>query len=567
MEFLYFLLICFASFLGISTHNVILPSLICLDTDMTRRLVAKELDASSTAISKIATLNPTCVSMEDSAMDALTAMVSNGFRHLPVTDNNKGVVGVLDIAKCLNDAISKLEKSQDKSSTAAQGALMEVVASQGGNGSQVAALQTLLAPLMEKAFGDKTSPSLRSLLTGKPTTIVSPQTSVLEAGMKMSESKKAALVVDNGELVGIFSFKDCLSRCVAKELPLDETQVSSVMTPHPITLFPESNILEALQFMHENGVLTLPVVEENGSVAGVITILDVIYGAGGAEGWRSIFSSALDMDEYSDDASFISGKGSTVAGSTVRENRSKAPSIKKQENIRPVSKLRPKKPLVSSSNDTVLAVSKMLAAKRGSASLVVDEEGQLAGIVTETDITRRMVAKHMDASLTTVSDIATPNPAFCSMEDSAMEALATMVSNSFRHLPVTDEKGSVVGLLDIAKCLSDAIKKLEKAQSKSSSAVQEALMEVVASQGVQDTNAAATLHAVLGPLMSKAFGNSTSPSLGSLLKGQPSTIVCPETTVLEAGMKMAESKKAALVVEEGKLVGIFTFKDMVRPEN
>jgi CBS domain-containing protein len=172
----------------------------------------------------------------------------------------------------------------------------------------------------------------------------------------------------------------------------------------------------------------------------------------------------------------------------------------------------------------------------------------------DTDITRRLVAKELDASLTTVAEIATPNPAYCSMNDSAMDAMTTMVSNGFRHLPVTDDKGGVVGLLDIAKCLNDAINKLERSQSKSVNAAKDALMEVVASQGVQDTQTAAALHAVLGPLMAKAFGNTTSPTLGSLLTGKPTTIVSPEATILECGMKMAESKKAALVVEEGRLV-------------
>lgn len=112
-----------------------------------------------------------------------------------------------------------------------------------------------------------------------------------------------------------------------------------------------------------------------------------------------------------------------------------------------------------------------------------------------------------------------------------------------------------MGLLDIGKCVSDAIKKLEKSQSKSTSSVQDALMEVV-----QDKQIAASLHAVL----EKALGNSTSPTLGTLLKGKPSTIISPETTVLEAGMKMAEHKQASLICEEGKLIGIFTFKDMMR---
>jgi len=37
-----------------------------------------------------------------------------------------------------------------------------------------------------------------------------------------------------------------------------------------------------------------------------------------------------------------------------------------------------------------------------------------------------------------------------------------MVSNKFRHLPVLDSDGAEIGLLDIAKCLYDAISALER---------------------------------------------------------------------------------------------------------
>ena len=36
-----------------------------------------------------------------------------------------------------------------------------------------------------------------------------------------------------------------------------------------------------------------------------------------------------------------------------------------------------------------------------------------------------------------------------------------MVGNRFRHLPVLDEAGANAGLLDIAKCLYEAISALE----------------------------------------------------------------------------------------------------------
>ena len=77
-------------------------------------MVARDLPAGTTNVAKVMTANPTVVSMKDPAMDALSTMVENHFRHLPVVDDNGAVVGVLDIAKCLNDAISKLRKPKKR---------------------------------------------------------------------------------------------------------------------------------------------------------------------------------------------------------------------------------------------------------------------------------------------------------------------------------------------------------------------------------------------------------------------------------------------------------------------
>ena len=92
--------------------------------------VTKQLPASSTRVSDVMTANPSCVSMSDPATDALVTLVENRFRHLH-KDDNGAIVGVLDIAKCLNDAISKLEKSQEKGSSAAEDAVKQMASLQG----------------------------------------------------------------------------------------------------------------------------------------------------------------------------------------------------------------------------------------------------------------------------------------------------------------------------------------------------------------------------------------------------------------------------------------------------
>jgi len=529
---------------------------IITDTDITRRVVAKHVDAASTSVAAVMTPNPTCVAMSDSAMDAMSTMVENHFRHLPVVDENGGVVGLLDIAKCLNDAITKLERSQSKGGDDASAALSQAMKAQGAQGAQAAALQALLGPLMAQALGNQTSPTLRSLLAGKPSTVVSPGTSVLDAGMLMAERRKAALVVEDGQLVGIFGFKDMMTRVVAKELPLELTDITKVMTPNPEAVSPEMTVLEALQTMHDNKFLTLPVCEDNGGVVGLVDVMDVIYGCGGVEGWRSIFSSSLDMDDLSDSASQYSGRVDAV-GSVSRSVKSRKGNNDVSKDTRTVSMLRPRKALVAGTDNSILSVAQMLSDNRGCAGILVSRRGDLAGIITDTDMTRRVVAKHIDTGAVPISHVMTPDPKCVSINDSAMEAMMTMIENRFRHLPVADDEGAVVGVLDIAKCLNDAISKLEHCQDQGSKTTERLMKQALEGQG------AATLQALLGPLVTQAFGNQSTRALRSILEGRPTTMVPPDASVLNAATLMSNSRKAALVVEDGELIGIFGFKDMM----
>lgn len=211
-------------------------------------MVANKLNAAHTTVGQVMTVNPTCVAMNDPAMDALTTMVDNHFRHLPVVDESGSVVGLLDIAKCLNHAISRLAQSQSKSTSAAEDAVKQVVNQHGATGAQATALQVLLGNLMSQAMGHATVPTLRTVLMNKPKPFVSPTTSVQDAAFVMAETRKAVIVVDDdGRLVGLFGFKDMMTRVVAKELSLETTLIRDVMTTSPEFVTPDLTVLDALQ--------------------------------------------------------------------------------------------------------------------------------------------------------------------------------------------------------------------------------------------------------------------------------------------------------------------------------
>ena len=49
------------------------------------------------------------------------------------------------------------------------------------------------------------------------------------------------------------------------------------MTPHPITVAPDTSVAEALGFMRQNRVRRLPVVDKKGTIVGIVTEKDLLY--------------------------------------------------------------------------------------------------------------------------------------------------------------------------------------------------------------------------------------------------------------------------------------------------
>jgi len=520
---------------------------ILTDTDITRRLVGKRLDPHNTLITSVMTSSPTCVSKNDSAMDALTIMVENRFRHLPVTNDDGSVMGVLDIKNCLNAAITKLERAHSDSASAADNVLNSVM--KGGKSQADADALKALLGAMTKAFGAKSMPTLRSMLAGKPSVLVYPSETVEKVGHLMAENRKAAIIVDENthHLLGIFGFKDMMTRVIAKERHLASTPVSAVMTQKPESVPPDMSVLEALQIMHDNRFLTLPVCESDGRVVGIVDVMDVIYGCGGSEGWRSVFAAAMEV-EY--DGSVASSEKAGASTSQVSSTHDA-----------PVSRLRPSKPITSNSSESVSAVAKRLAEKRQSATIVINENNQLVGILTDSDITRRVVVKSLGASQTYVHSVMTPDPKCVVLEDSALNALGMMVENHFHHLPVVDSNGSVVGLLDIGKCLHSAISKLEQGNQKSPDAAGK-LVETMVAQKRLTGNEAEALNDVLASILGKAFNGISHASVRSLITSGDGIISASENT-LHAGTIMAKTRHSVAVTEDGVLVGVFGFKEMM----
>jgi CBS domain-containing protein len=80
--------------------------------------------------------------------------------------------------------------------------------------------------------------------------------------------------------------------------------------------------------------------------------------------------------------------------------------------------------------------------------LIVDETGQLRGIVTDRDIAIRAVAEGRDPNTTTVDETMTPTVETISSSATVREAIETMRRHDIRRLPVV-AGGSPIGVVSL----------------------------------------------------------------------------------------------------------------------
>lgn len=91
-----------------------------------------------------------------------------------------------------------------------------------------------------------------------------------------SHSLGCVLVEDKDRLVGIFTERDVLTKIVGTGADIDATPVSEVMTEDPETLSPDDKVSFALNKMTVGGFRRIPLIDEEGRAAGVVSMRNVV---------------------------------------------------------------------------------------------------------------------------------------------------------------------------------------------------------------------------------------------------------------------------------------------------
>ena len=105
--------------------------------------------------------------------------------------------------------------------------------------------------------------AIRHVLEPRKLVTAAPDASVLEASRLMAaDTVGAVLVVEQGNLVGIFTERDAVYRVMAAGRDPGATRLAEVMTPQPKTVELDETFGYALLLMHDHGFRHAPVVEE-----------------------------------------------------------------------------------------------------------------------------------------------------------------------------------------------------------------------------------------------------------------------------------------------------------------
>jgi two-component system, LuxR family, sensor kinase FixL len=240
--------------------------------------------------------------------------------------------------------------------------------------------------------------------------VVEPEQSMAMAATVMADDSLSSLVVvDNGTVAGIITEKDFLERVVAKGKSTLDMKVRDVMSYPVVSVLPEATVLEAGQVVKDKHVKRLPVIDRDKKLVGIITQTDLIRVLTSYGMWREVAEimtkdvATIQRDaSVAEAASIMASRG--ISGIVVMQAEqivgilterdllkrvvavNRDPACVKVEDVMssPVERIPP--------HFAVFTASRIME-KSHVRRLVVEDNGWLCGVVTQTDIFRAVEEK------------------------------------------------------------------------------------------------------------------------------------------------------------------------------
>ena len=109
---------------------------------------------------------------------------------------------------------------------------------------------------------------------------------------------------------------------------------------------------------------------------------------------------------------------------------------------------------------TLLEIVNRLAQKKIGAIVIVGDNGEVAGIISERDVIRRLGERGGEALKEPVSQSMTSSVTSCHETSTLDEMMEVMTQGRFRHVPVLED-GALVGIVSIGDIVKHHIAEVE----------------------------------------------------------------------------------------------------------
>lgn len=104
----------------------------------------------------------------------------------------------------------------------------------------------------------------------------------------------------------------------------------------------------------------------------------------------------------------------------------------------------------------------LMMSEKNVGALLVTENEQLVGIISERDYTRKVAVKGRSSKQTAVREIITNEPVTAAPTDTVEDCMREMTTHRVRHLPVL-ENGRIVGVVSIGDLVNWTISAMDVA--------------------------------------------------------------------------------------------------------
>ena len=248
------------------------------------------------------------------------------------------------------------------------------------------------------------------MTTNLTTTQVS--TSIFDVMQLMASQDIGRVIITDKEVpVGIFTEKDVLRRVVITRVDVKNTAIKEVMTAPIRAVREETHIVDAFAKMYRGKYRHLLVRGRRGKIVGIVSM-------------RRILKLAVELGQGMSETKTMASI-TTEGAATIDQSQSVYQTIE-------------------------------LMNKNGASAVVVTAEGKPAGIVTERDVLKRVATKEIRTQDTPVKEVMTAPLITMAHNTLVGEVLAEMYRRDIRNMPVSDDKGELIGIVSMPDILQYA---------------------------------------------------------------------------------------------------------------